>query len=337
MKILVELNHPKHYYQFKYVMRILKDNNHTLKVVARNKDILLKLLDEEKVEYQIFGIHRKSLFGKIIATFFVILSYFRIFNQFKPDVVISKASFYSAFIGRILGVKSIIFPDSEVVAVTNKLVVPLASQVVTPETFELDFGQKHIKVPGLFENCYLHPLVFEPDREIINTLNAPYAVVRFIGWSANHDIGKSGFSLDEKVNIVKKLQEAFTVYISSESSLPRALAAFELKTPKSAMHSVLFGASLYVGDSQTMATEAALLGTPAIRSNSFVGENDMSNFKLLENTYQLLRNVSPNHDLMAVIEEFCANSKKEEWKSKRSDYFNSVGNTNELIVKIILS
>ncbi|MFZ4582466.1 MAG: DUF354 domain-containing protein [Paludibacter sp.] len=336
MKILIELNHPKHYYQFKYVMRILQDKGHSVKVVARNKDILLSLLDEECVEYEIFGVHRKSLLAKIVATFSIVFTYFKIFNEFKPDVVISKASFYSSFISRIKGVRSIIFPDSEVVTVTNKIVVPLASKVVTPETFELNFGSKHIKVPGLFENCYLHPTVFEPDTLIIKSLKVPFAIVRFIGWTANHDLGKSGFTLKEKIKIVEKISEKFTVYISSETELPLELAAYELKTPKSAIHSVLSSAHLYVGDSQTMATEAAILGTPAIRSNSFVGENDMSNFKMLEKKFELLRNVPLKGNIYSFIDELSVDGVKENWMNKRLNYFFSVGNTNNLIAEIIL-
>jgi hypothetical protein len=38
------------------------------------------------------------------------------------------------------------------------------------------------------------------------------------------------------------------------------------------MHHVLYFAKLYIGDSQTMAAEAAVLGTPSIRFNDFVGK-----------------------------------------------------------------
>jgi predicted glycosyltransferase len=38
------------------------------------------------------------------------------------------------------------------------------------------------------------------------------------------------------------------------------------------MHDVMAYASLYIGDSQTMAMEAAVLGVPAIRFNDFVGK-----------------------------------------------------------------
>jgi len=43
----------------------------------------------------------------------------------------------------------------------------------------------------------------------------------------------------------------------------------------------LYYANVYIGDSQTMATEASVLGTPAIRSNSFAEGSDMSNFREL--------------------------------------------------------
>jgi predicted glycosyltransferase len=39
-----------------------------------------------------------------------------------------------------------------------------------------------------------------------------------------------------------------------------------------------------------MTTEAAVLGTPAIRCNSFVGKRDMGNFIELEKKYGLIFN-----------------------------------------------
>ena len=56
------------------------------------------------------------------------------------------------------------------------------------------------------------------------------------------------------------------------------------------MHDALYYSSLLVTDAQTSTTEAACLGTPAIRCNSFVGKNDMSNFIELEEKYELISN-----------------------------------------------
>jgi predicted glycosyltransferase len=51
------------------------------------------------------------------------------------------------------------------------------------------------------------------------------------------------------------------------------------------MHHVLAFADLYIGDSQTMAAEAGVLGTPFLRYNDFVGR--ISYLDDIENHYQL--------------------------------------------------
>ena len=337
MRYIFELNHPKHYYQFKYVIRRLKENGHEILVLARDKDVLLPLLEEENVPYEVFGMHKKKLSEKILGTFSIIRNYNRIVNRFKPDVVVSKASFYGCYCAKKFGCKSVIFPDSEIVKVTNKYVVPLSTVIVTPQTFGLDYGKKHLRIKGFFEDCYLAPSVFVPNTTVVSRygLKKPYAIFRFVGWSANHDVSNNGFSLEEKIQLVNSVSQYMQVYISSENELPAELRSYKLTTPASQIHSVLSEADLYLGDSQTMATEAALLGTPAIRSNSFVGPNDMTNFKVLENTYGLLRNIKSYQDVLEVVVDFAKRSRKTEWKQKQAQYYELVGDSNEDIVKIL--
>ena len=337
MRYIFELNHPKHYYQFKYVMRMLQEHGHDILVLARDKDVLLNVLKEENVSYEIFGLHKKKMLQKVFGTFSIINNYMRIVKRYKPDVIVSKASLYGCYCAKRYGCKSVIFPDSEVVKLTNKRVVPLATLVVTPETFGLDYGDKHRRIKGLFENCYLAPSVFTPDSHIVDQygLKKPYAVFRFVGWYANHDVNNNGFSLEEKKKLVDAVQPYMQVYLSSEKELPAELEGYGLPTPASLIHSVLSEADLYLGDSQTMATEAALLGTPAIRSNSFVGPNDMTNFKVLENKYGLLCNIKEFDDVLSVVTDFAQNSRKEEWKTKQRFYYEKVGDSNEAIVKLL--
>ena len=337
MRFIFELNHPKHYYQFKYVMRRLKEDGHECLVLARDKDVLVPVLKEENVAFEVFGQHKKKMLGKIIGTFSIIHNYMRIVKRFKPDVIVSKASYYGCHCAKRYGCKSAIFPDSEVVKVTNKYVVPLATVVVTPDTFGLDYGEKHVRIKGVFEDCYLAPSVFTPDPHVVEQygLKRPYAIFRFVGWFANHDVNNNGFTLEEKKQLVDAAQPYMHVYLSSEKELPAELEQYRLPTPASVIHSVLSEADLYLGDSQTMATEAALLGTPAIRSNSFVGPNDMTNFKVLENTYGLLRNIKDYDEVLSVVTDFARNSRKEEWKAKRSSYYEKVGDSNEAIVGLL--
>lgn len=339
MNYIFELNHPKHYYQFKCVMSILQGRGHKIKVLARDKDVLLNVLKEENVPFEVFGAHKDSLTGKLFSSFSIYRNYKRIAKAFRPDAIVSKASLYGVLVAKAIKCRSYIFPDSEVVALTNKVVAPLASHIITPEPFALDYGPKHQKIKGLFEDCYLSPDVLRIDNQFPekNGLKQPYAILRFVGWAANHDINNSGFTLDEKITLAESIGKYMTVYISSEKQLPAALAKYKLTTPAAQIHNVLANADLYVGDSQTMAAEAALLGTPAIRSNSFVGDGDMSNFKMLENKYGLLRNIRDFDNVLCTAIDFAKNSRKEEWQRKRTSYYFSVGNANEYIAKLLES
>lgn len=337
MKYLFELNHPKHYYQFKYIMQSLKEQGHEILVLARHKDVLIKLLEQESVKYIIFGKHHKTLYTKIIGTFGLMPNYINIASNFNPDVIVSKASWYGTATAKLLHKKSVIFPDSEVVKVTNKFVVPLCTRVVTPQPFKLNYGTKHVRISGIFEDCYLAPQVFTPNPAIVDQyhLKQPYAILRFVGWEANHDVGNAGFNLQQKEELVHTIAKHMTVYISSEKELPKHLAQYQLPTPASLIHHVLSAAYLYVGDSQTMASEAALLGTPAIRSNTFVGPNDMSNFIMLQNKYGMLYNISNPTEAIEKASELAASPKKEEWTQKREQYYKQVGDINAQIVQLL--
>ena len=67
-----------------------------------------------------------------------------------------------------------------------------------------------------------------------------------------------------------------------------------------------------------MTTEAAVLGTPAVRSNSFVGKNDMGNFIELEKNYNLIFNcASEETALNAAVHILNMPDAKGKWAKKR--------------------
>lgn len=343
MKFLFELNHPKHYHQFRYLISDLKSRGHAVIVLARDKDLLLKLLREENVDFVLFGKYKTNIISKITNVFSLFLEYFKIVKKYKVDVLISKASPYGAVIARMTGNKSIIFPDSEVVWLTKRFVAPLSDVIITSNNFGLDFGKKHHRVNGLFEECYLSPAIFKPDKSILIpfglTPDRPYFILRFISWNANHDLGEHGFSDSEKTELVKTLEEYGKVYISAEqNSMPEILNKYKLILPANLIHHALHYAKMYVGDSQSMATEAALLGTPAIRFNSFVGSNDMSNFIMLQNKYHLLLNLNSFDQVKAETHKILRTPEsKNEWLKKKEEYFANKPDLNQQIVNLVLS
>lgn len=341
MKYIFEVNHPKHYYQFKYIINKIIESGNSVYIIAYKKDILLNLLDEEKIEYKVMGENKSGLFNKIINSIPVFFRYINYIRKIKPDIFVSKASFFSVIVAKIFNKPSIIFPDSEVVKLTNKIVAPLASKIVTPANFDLNYGELHIRIDGFYEECYLASSSFKPNEKIFKKYdidkNIPFYILRFVAWSANHDVGQFGFSNEEKIQLVNTLDKYGRVFISAEySNIPAELNKYLLKIKANDIHHVLYYASAYIGDSQTMATESALLGTPSFRYNSFVGENDMSNFIILENKLDLLRNHSTFISLLKDVENNVSNPRsKNKWLQKRNAYFASKSDINIQLYNII--
>lgn len=336
MRIIFELHHPKHYYQVKNIYN--KFDNCLF--VIKTKDILEDLLISEGVEYVKIGNVKSGIFNKVFNSIGLMFAYSKVIKKFKPDVILSKASPYSTFLSFFFSYKTIITPDSEVVGLTNKYVSKISDLIITQHCFELNFGKKHVKLDTFFESCYLHNKYFKPNPDLLlkNGINPKEKIIllRFISWGANHDIGKKGLSDLEKIELVKKLESFGRVIISSEKKLPSELEGNKFNAPPNEMHQLMYYSSLYMGDSQSMATEAALLGTPAIRCNSFVGPDDMSNFVFLEKQLDLLHNFSDIKQALDKAVELLEDDKSDLlWQKKKNSYFNSVQDPNKQLFNYI--
>ena len=107
-------------------MQILKSQGHDIVVLARDKDVLLNVLEEEGVPYIVFGKHRKSMWAKILGTFGLMLNYWTITRRERPDVIVSKASWYGTAMAKVLHKKSVIFPDSVEQVLVEGIWIPIA-------------------------------------------------------------------------------------------------------------------------------------------------------------------------------------------------------------------
>jgi uncharacterized protein len=330
--ILFELAHPKHYLQFRQPMRLLA-GDFDVQIAARDKDVLLRLLEEHGERFATFTPNLPGLRRKVLGIPRVLTDYASVLRRFRPDLIVSRSSPYAAVLGRFFGARTVVCLDSEGVALNEKVVAPLSSYVISSGSYESDYGAKHHRVSGLFETGYLHPAYFTPGADILEAIGvAPgerFALFRFVSWSANHDIGKRGIGDAEKVALTRAIGGRMKVFISGESALPEELEFLRLRIPASRMHDVLAFASLYVGDSQTMATEAALLGTPAVRCNSFAGAGDFSNFRNLELKHDLLRSYAEFADALRRAEELADDlHAKSDWLTRRAGYFDEAGDVN---------
>ena len=88
MNYLIELSHPKHYYQFAFLIKELKLSPNNVIVAARDKDVLLKVLQENNVEHIILGKHSKSIVGKVLLIPSLVVHYIKIVRANKINIVI---------------------------------------------------------------------------------------------------------------------------------------------------------------------------------------------------------------------------------------------------------
>jgi predicted glycosyltransferase len=338
-RIIFEITHPKHYHQFKNLIKELKDDNYIL-VLARNKDVVLDLLEDLDVPVQTYDLFGINLLAKLLLVPRLLLRYRKVYKLFKPDLIISRSSAYSAFVCRFMKSKTVIFPDSEVVVLTRKFVAPMSDLIITPQNYSVNYGDKHHRVSGFFEESYLGPDYFVPNENIfkkaLGETKEKIFFLRFVSWQANHDVNQFGFNLEQKIMLVDFLSGFGKVLISSEKATEKELEPYRIGISPRDIHHILSRAWLYIGDSQSMATEAALLGVPSLRYNSFVGENDMSNFIKLEKEHDLLYNFNDFNKLFDKIREMMNNPNlKEEWIKKRKLYFERSGDINKESLNII--
>lgn len=323
MKVLFDIAHPADVHFFKNLIFNLQKHGHSVLVAARNKDVSLDLLDAYQIDYVPvgrIGRNKFSLISEWIKRDYEIL---KLAYKFSPDILVGlgPCPVHSA---RILKKFSILFNDSEVVNSAALLSYPFANVILTPSNFSKNLGKKQIRFDGYKELAYLHPNYFRPNLKIYDDLGLKskdkYIVMRFVAWKAGHDFNQHGLSLEMKVKFVHELNKYAKVYISSESEPPPELEAYKITLPPEKMHDLLYYAHMFIGDSQTMTTEAAVLGTPAVRCNSFVGIHDMSNFVELENTYNLIFNYSdPNKALEKAIELIQIKDLKSQWRIKKDN------------------
>ncbi|MDD3417412.1 MAG: DUF354 domain-containing protein [Lachnospiraceae bacterium] len=321
LRIAFFINTPAHVHLYKNVIKTLELSGHQTIILARNYGDTINLLDEMGFEYFIYANVPNSKYGKILALPFNVLTAYNFLRKKKPDLLVG-VGVYSAYTSQLLHKKCIIFNDSEPAPFQFMLFKPFVDVILTPSSFTVDLGPKHIKFNSFKEIAYLHKNYFVPDVKIHDFLgisqNDDYVLLRFNAFDAVHDFGINGFSIDQKRLLVNELSKYARVFISSELKLPDDFNKYLLKIPKSRIHDVLYYAKLVVADTQTITTESAVLGTPVVRFNSFVGKKDMGNFIELENKYHLIFNLSdPEKAIAKAVELIQEPDLKNKWKEKR--------------------
>ena len=318
MNLLIDINHPAHVHIFKYFAWQMIEKGHNIIFTTMDKEFCVYLLKRYNFKYYVLGKHRKKPFSKILGLLKYDLNLIRISKKFKPDLFISHGSMYAAQTAFLFKKEHFAFEDTEHAKVNNFLCHIFTRYIITSYSYKNDLGDKQIKYNGYLELAYLHPNYFTPNSSVLDLLSVKkdekYVIIRFVSWNASHDVGHSGLSLEMKRKAVKELSKYAKVFITSEGKLPNELKQYQIKIPPEKMHDALAFATLFVGEGATMASECAMLGTPAIYVNSL----EVGYCTEEEKIYNLVYNFRNSNDVLdKAIELLNTPNLKQEWQKRR--------------------
>jgi hypothetical protein len=329
MKILIDIGHPAHVHFFKNTIRALKSRGHEIAIVTKDKEVTIDLLKKFGFDYYNLGKPGKGLSGKAVGLLSFDYQLYKIAQKVKPDLFVGMASPYLGHVSRLIRKPYISFWDTETADLLIFLSYHFVDTICTPQCFLKPLGDRQVLYEGYKELAYLHPHQYTPDPSVLDDLglskNERFIIVRFISWAASHDVGLRGVS--NPVQMVKELEKYGRVFVSSEKTPDKKLDEYRLNITPEKFHSLLSFAQLYIGEGGTIATEAAILGTPAIHieadSHGVATGYSSGNFQELRDRYGLMFFYPDEKTaLNKAIEILDDPHSKSEWQKKREALLN---------------
>jgi predicted glycosyltransferase len=248
----------------------------------------------------------------------------------KIDVVVSVTGASCVHICKLLGIPTLVFYDTEHASLQLKLTLPFCTYFITPEAFEGRLGKMHLTYSGFHDLAYLHPNYFQPDPKVLEDLGVMpderFVILRFVAWKAAHDIGHRGLSLELKRRIIGSIKPHAKIFIVPEANLEAEFDQYRFKLEPSKIFDALYYSTMYICEGGSMATEAAVLGTPSI-------------FKELQNKYDLMYAFQPSQEdeIIKKISDILGDENvKEKWKDRCNALFNSNADVTDWMVRKIL-
>lgn len=309
MKIYLDIGHPKHALFFIPIINRLQQKGHHFYITARNKDVTQTLLNNAGIKFFDRGDGANGFLRKLIYLFKIDSTTYHLVKRFDPDLCLSFGSPYAAQIAARLKCLHLCYDDTEMAKLERIAYLPFTDKFITPKSYKKFFGKKHIKIDTFSELAYLHPKRFKPDPAVLQKYdlkqNEKYFILRFVSWKATHDWGHQGIGFKIKQTIIDTLNQKGRVFITSEDELPPKWGQYKLPCLEHEFHHLLAFSSFCIGESATVAAEAAVLGVPAI----YYDEVGRCYTDELNKKYKLFQYTSKQEDILTLINNTLINNK----------------------------
>jgi len=313
MNVFVNISHPAHVHFFKNAIRILSDSGHNVFVGARSKEFTINLLESYSISYTVLTNKGEGLKGLIRELIEQQIKLSTIIRGKSIDMMLQIGGIFNAPIGKYFRIPTFAISDTENETWGNRLSFSLSKHVLSPTCFDHGIGgswKNQIHYPGYHELAYLSPRYISdkivPEDKFL---------VRFVGWEAGHDIGEKGLSDNQKAEIVNILNRYGSVHISSEAALPDGLENFSCKVHPSEIHDFMKTCKMVVGESATMASEAACLGIPAV----FISNTGRGYTTEQDKKYGLIKHYRLDQweEIVQRLKLWAAEDQCDEWQERR--------------------
>lgn len=274
--LFIDINHPVQALLLRPVIERLSQAGYHTRVFARDKDVTLDLLGRFGIPATILARRRQGRLGSAIELVARETRLLRLAWTQRPRAIIG-TSVHAARVGRLTGALSVVINDDDAAAVPlfATLAYPLADVIVKPACLGFENHPRQVTYRGNQQLFYLHPARFLPDpairRELGFEQSQRFGVIRLSALDAHHDEGVRGLSGTHLREIARRVPRDVVMLASLETDRDIPEGWKPIRVPPERLHHVLAAAEFFLGDGQTMTAEAAVLGTPALRLNDFVG------------------------------------------------------------------
>lgn len=328
MNILIDIGHPGHVHLLRGVAKELEQRGHRLFYSVREIPVAIRLMDYYGMKpYLNLGNKKDSLMGKAWTVLRQDCEMLRYVRRNHIDIGLS-SGMVLGHVSKLTSMKSLMFDDDDDAA--EPLVVkyghPASAAVFTPQCIHRE-TQHAVYYAGTHELAYLHPNRFTPDPSVLAHAGLEegerFFIMRFVALKGHHDVGQQGLTLEQKCRLLELLKPYGRVIVTSERALEPEFEPYRLPVPPEEIHSLMTYSSMFLGDSQTMTSEAAILGVPALKCNTFAGRLSVPN--MLERDYELCYAYLPtDFDKMYThVEQLLAKDPlalRQEWRQKRQRF-----------------
>jgi len=289
-KFLFLLNHARHAYILKNLRKKIIDQGDNIYIGSRNLDKphLAEIIHELNWDtFLLEPITSRSPIGIASYIFRQIIQLNKVVKKYKIDRIISGGPIIASIVAKRKGIYSVGWADTEHIKLQNECMFRLSDVIITPE-FARYNQYRRISFKSIVDSAYLHPSIFKYNPEIVENIrlleNGRPILYRLTSFTALHD--KKLKYRNWEFNFIREIAKNHPIILVSEGEVPKDLQKYQKKFKTTDFHHILSQCKLYIGSGGSTATEANLLGIPAIYTNPLSGgiiEEFERRFGLLHN------------------------------------------------------